>query len=179
MLKWLLWIACVPLAAAVLIYGIGALLRADHVANGETLVAAPIGRVAAIVRDVERQPQWRSSVAAIEIVERQENAIRYVERSGSDAITFDFVEEVPGRRFRSTIADPDLPFEGFWTIALEPEGQSTRIRIEERGRVRSPIYRFFSTLVFGHEGTLRTYLADIGKATEGVTTDGAPSGSQA
>ena len=166
MLKWMLWIAAVPIAAAALVYLVGALLPRDHVASAEALVPEPLPKVAALVREVERQPEWRGSVTAIEVLNRRDGGLRYVERSGGDAITFDFVEERPDRLFRSRIANPSLPFGGAWTIALSPEGGGTRIRIEERGSVRSPIYRFFSTLVFGHTATMKAYLADLRRALE-------------
>ena len=165
--KWLIGIAAVPLAAAAIAYGIGALLPRAHVARAETLLRAPPARVAAMVREVEAQPRWRSGVTAIEIVGRSGGRLRYIERQGGDSILFDFVEEVPGARFRSTIADPSLPFGGSWTIALAPEAGGTRIRIEERGEVRDPLFRFFSALIFGHEGSMRTYLADLERALDG------------
>ena len=105
-------------------------------------------------------------MTAIEIVGRSERALRYVERQGGDSILFELVEEAPGARFRSTIADPDLPFGGAWTIALAPEGAGTRVRIEENGEVRDPAYRFFSALVFGHDGTMKAYLADMARSFE-------------
>lgn len=162
--KWLLGLAALPVGAAAIVYAVGAMLPRAHVARAEALMPAPPGRVAAMVRDVADQPRWRKGVTAIEIVERREGGLRYVERQGSDAILFDLVEEAPGARFRSTIADPALPFGGHWTIALSPEGAGTRVRIEENGEVRDPLYRFFSAFVFGHEGTMKAYLADMERA---------------
>ena len=161
MRKWLIGIAAVPFAAAALVAGVGALLPRDHVARADRIVPGPTAQVAAIVRDVEAYPRWRSSVERIEVVEPGEQGVRFVEHSGGDAIRFRLVEEVPERRFRSTIDDPDLPFGGYWTIALDPEGQGTRVRIEEHGFVTNPIYRFFSTLVFGHEATMESWLGDL------------------
>lgn len=165
--KWVAGIVAVPVGLAAIVYGIGAMLPRDHVASAEAIVAAPPAEVAALVRDVERQPRWRSSVDAIEVLERRPGgALRYVERSGGDSITFDFAEEVPNARFRSSIADPALPFGGAWTIALAPAGAGTHISIEERGEVRDPVYRFFARFVFGHVGTMRTWLADLERALQ-------------
>ncbi|HWT12443.1 MAG TPA: SRPBCC family protein [Allosphingosinicella sp.] len=164
MWKWVIAVASLPLGAGALVYGIGAMLPRTHVARAEALLPAPAAQVAAMVREVEAQPQWRGAVTAVEIVERRERGLRYIEHSGGDAIAFDFVEEVPGARFRSTIADPQLPFGGFWTIALASEGEGTRVAIEEHGEVRSPVYRFFAALVFGHEATMKAYLADLERA---------------
>ena len=162
--KWLLWIAAVPLGAGLLVFIVGSLLPKDHVARAEAIVAAPPAEVAALVRDVERQPGWRRGVTGIEIVRRQGGVLRYIERSGGDAILFDFTEEQPDALFRCTIADPNLPFGGSWTIALAPTPEGTRVAIEERGTVTNPIFRFVSRFVFGHDGTMKAYLADLQRA---------------
>lgn len=166
MWKYAIWTAAVPAAAVILVVGIGWLLPRDHVASAEALVRAAPGEVATLVRNVEDQPRWRSAVTSVEVAERRPAGLLYVERSGSESIAFDFVEESPGRRFRSTIADPGLPFGGAWTITLSPEGRFTRVRIEERGFVTHPVYRFFAALVFGHERTMKAYLADLQSAAE-------------
>jgi hypothetical protein len=163
MTKWVLIAITVPVLLGALVYGVGFALPKDHVARADLLVPAPPAEVAALVRDVEAQPRWRSGVTRVEILERRAGSLRYVEH-GDEAIAFDFGEEAPGTRFRSVIADPSLPFGGAWTIALAAEGGGTRVRIEERGEVRDPLFRFFSRFVFGHEGTMRTYLADLDRA---------------
>jgi uncharacterized protein YndB with AHSA1/START domain len=165
MWKWIALIVAVPLVLAAIVYGVGALLPRDHVARVDALLAAPPAAAAALIRDVEAQPRWRSSVKSIEVLERAAGRLRYVEHGGED-IAFEFREETPGSRFRSTIADPSLPFGGAWTIELAPQGAGTRVSIEERGEVRDPLYRFFSRFVFGHEATIRTYLADLERALQ-------------
>ncbi|HEX8527779.1 SRPBCC family protein [Allosphingosinicella sp.] len=164
MWKWIAGIVAVPIGLGGIVYAIGLTLPRDHVARAELAVGAPPGDVARIVRDVEAQPSWRSGVRGIEVVRRTGGVLSYVEHSGDGDIAFDFVEETPGAVFRSTITDPNLPFGGSWTIALAPEGEGTRISIEERGEVRNPVFRFFARFVFGHERTMRTYLADLGRA---------------
>ena len=164
MWKWLLWIAAVPVGAGLVVFVVGSLLPKDHVARAEAIVAAPPAEVAALVREVERQPGWRRSVTGIEIVRREGGVLRYIERSGGDAILFDFAEERPDALFRTTIADPDLPFGGSWTIALAPAAAGTRVAIEEQGSVTNPIFRFVSRFVFGHDGTMKAYLADLQRA---------------
>lgn len=162
--KWLLVVAAAPVGTAAIGTAIGAMLPAEHLARVEAILAAPPDRVAALVRDVGGQPRWRGGVTAIEIVERSPDSLVYIERQGSDAIRFAFREERPGALFRNTIADPDLPFGGYWLIALEPAGAGTKIRIEEHGAVTNPLFRFVSRFVFGHEATMKAYLADLERA---------------
>jgi hypothetical protein len=166
--KWLIWAAAVPIGAAALTAGVGALLPRDHVANGHVYVEASPDKVAALVRDVAAQPRWRKNVRSIDMLGRHGQALRYVERSSAGAVTFDFVEEQPGRLFRSTIADPDLPFGGEWTIAIAPHGAGSSVTIEERGFVTNVLFRFFGALVFGYDRTIKAYLADLHRAVSGA-----------
>ena len=162
--KWVLGLAAVPIGVVAIAAAVGALLPREHVARGERLVAASSERVAAMVRAVEAYPQWRSGLDRVEAVEREGSELRFVEHQGGDAIAFVMVEEEAGRRFRSTIADPSLPFGGYWLITIEPVGERARIAIEEHGFVGNPVFRFVSAVIFGHERTLSTYLDDIERA---------------
>jgi uncharacterized protein YndB with AHSA1/START domain len=162
--KWAAVIAAIPVGAGAIVLAIGTMLPRDHVARAAAIVAAPPDRVAAMIRDVEAQPRWRCDVRSIEVRERGAGHVLYVERSRHGAIAYDLREEEPGRRFRSTIADESLPFGGFWTIALAPEGTATRVEIVEQGRVKNPLFRFVSALVLGHDATAKAWLADLGAA---------------
>lgn len=164
MLTWLAIAIGALVGLGLVITAIGAMLPRAHVARAEALISAPPARAAAMVRDVEAQPQWRRGVTAIEMVERRADGLRYTERQGRDAILFDFAETVPDARFTGTIADPKLPFGGTWTWDLVPEGEGTRVRIVEDGEVKNPVFRFFAKFVFGHEATMRRYLADLERA---------------
>lgn len=162
-----MWLAIgvgVLVGLGLIIYAIGAMLPRAHVARVEALIPAPPERVAALVRAVEAQPRWRKGVTAIDVVERRADGLRYIERQGRDSILFDFAETVPDARFTGTIADPKLPFGGSWTWDIVPESEGTRVRIVEDGEVKSPVFRFFAKFVFGHEATMRRYLADLQRA---------------
>ena len=163
---WKLGIGVAALLAATiaLVVGIGLLLPRDHVVRVARTFAAPPERIAALVRDVEAQPRWRRDVRAVDVRERGPGFVRYVERSRNGAIAYDLSEEAPGRRFRSAIADPDLPFGGFWTIDIAPEGKATRVAIVEHGHVRNPVFRFVSAFILGHDATARAWLDDLGRA---------------
>jgi hypothetical protein len=162
--KWLIWTTAVPVVAVAAVAAGGTLLPREHVVTGQLFVRASPDRVADLVRDVPSQPRWRKGLRSIEVLERRSHGLRYVERSSDGAITFDFVEEQPGRLFRSAIADPKLPFGGEWTIAITPEGGGSSIRIEERGFVTNVFFRFFAALIFGYDRTIRSYLLDLNAA---------------
>jgi uncharacterized protein YndB with AHSA1/START domain len=130
------------------------------VARGTAIVALPPERVAKLVGDVARHPDWRPGVA-IEDVRRDGDATDYIEVSGDGRIAYRLIAAPGGRRFTSRITDDTLPFGGQWTIDLAPEGDGTRVSIEERGEVRHPLYRFISTVVIGHDRSIKAYLAAL------------------
>jgi hypothetical protein len=160
--KWLAGIAALLVAAAAIMFGIGLMLPRDHVARVARTFPAPPERMAALIRNVEGQPIWRRDVRSIDVQERAPGRVRYIEHSRQGDITYDLREEEPSRLFRSTIADPDLPFGGFWTIAVAPNGTGSRVEIVEHGSVRNPLFRFFSAFVFGHDATAKAWLLDLG-----------------
>ncbi len=176
MWKWIALLAAVPLGAAATAAGIGAMLPRDHMAAVEELIAADPGWTARMIREVERHPEWRSGVRSIRMIDTAGAAQHYVEHSGDGEIRFRLVEERPERLFRSTIADPNLPFGGSWLFSLEPEAGGTRVRIEEHGFVGNVIFRFVARFIFGHERNLRRYMADLRAAAERrPSVSGAPS----
>jgi uncharacterized protein YndB with AHSA1/START domain len=166
MLKILLWIVGGLAALVGAVCAVGLALPKHHVARAEQAIAAPPERVAELVREVEAQPRWRKGVTAIDVQERGEGRLRYRERSGGDVIAYLFEETAPGSTFRSTITDETLPFGGSWTITLTPAGEGTLVSIVEQGEVRNPIFRALARFVFGHQATMKAYLADLKRAAE-------------
>lgn len=153
------------LLCGLLVYVVGLFLPADHVAEGERVVAGSVEAAATRIREVEAHPKWRRGVKSIEIVRREPDALLYREHGPHGPMLFRFREVEPGRRFESVIADDQLPFGGRWIITLEPTEGGTKMRIREEGVVRSPVFRTLSRFVFGHEGTLRAYLDDLAAAS--------------
>lgn len=164
MWKWVLGIAAVPLGAAAIVVGVGAMLPRDHIASMDRFVPVDPAAVASMVRTVDRYPEWRSGVQRIELRGRDAGGVRFTEHGSEDPIAFHLVEEAENARFRSTIDDPALPFGGYWTITLTPENRGTRVRIEERGFVTNWIYRFFARFLFGHDRSMRIWLDDLERA---------------
>lgn len=147
------------LAVVTIVAGVGAALPVQHTARGQVTLAAPPERVFAVISDVRRYADWRSSVSKVEVL--SESPLRWREHDGSDSITFEVIESSPplGRRVR--IVDPDLPFGGTWTYVLTPDGTGTRVEITEHGEVYNPVFRFVSRFVIGHTRTIDGYLEDL------------------
>jgi hypothetical protein len=83
------------------------------------------------------------------------------------------------------VTDPQMRFGGTWTYEIAPLGASpstpigagpstalgagpstalgagTVVTITENGEVYNPLFRFMAHYVFGHEGTIETYLRQL------------------
>ena len=163
--KWIAVIAAFPIGLFLVAVATGALLPREHVARGERTLRLAPEAVAARIRDVGAYPGWRSNVDRVEIGTRAGGQIDFVEHNGGDAVAFRLVEEEAGRRFRTTIADPDLPFGGYWIVTVDSAGDGSRVTVEEHGHVGNPLFRFVSTIILGHNRTLETWLSDLERSS--------------
>lgn len=100
----------------------------------------------------------------IVVLEREDAAIRYIERSHGESITYQLTEEKSGTRFRIAILSDDLPFGGYWIIKLAASERSTIVAIEEHGTVTNPVFRFLSRFVLGQDATIKKYLQNLKNA---------------
>lgn len=162
-MRWMIWIVVGLVAIVVAAYAVGSALPSEHVAGVERVLAHSPDEIARRIRDVRGYERWRG--VKVEILSEAPGRVRYRETGGDDTITFELSEQPGGRRFTSTILDQDLPFDGSWTIDLAPEGEATRVTIEERGRVKDPLFRFLSRFVFGHTSTMEAYLDALAGAS--------------
>jgi hypothetical protein len=76
------------------------------------------------------------------------------------------IERQPPARLVVAVDDPDQPFTGTWTFAMEQEpGQpgATRLRITERGAVPNPIIRALGALFMSPTEGIEAYLRNLGR----------------
>lgn len=164
LLRGLLIVTGALLAVIALTAAIGATLPVGHTASREAVFPASRDSLYALIANVSRYTSWRSGLERVEERPPAAGRARWLEASGDGEILFEVVESVPGVRRVTRIADPELPFGGTWTFELEEGGEGTRLRITEDGEVYNPIFRFLSRFVFGHDGGIERFLADVGAA---------------
>ncbi len=159
--RWWHW----PLAALgllvvaiLVVYAVGATLPVEHTATVEAEIDAPPAAVWELITDVEHYPGWRPDVDSVRRLDDRDGLPAWQEAAGGGALTFETVAREPGQRLVVRIADEGLPFAGTWTYRVEPAGSGTRLTITEEGEVYSPLFRFMSRYLFGHEATIRAYL---------------------
>jgi uncharacterized protein YndB with AHSA1/START domain len=159
--RYLLITAAALGAIVLIVLLIGWTLPVNHSATGEATFKSSPDSLYQLITDVDRFPQWRSSVKSIERLPDSAGKKRFREVGGDGTILYEVDSAVPGQRLVTRIADRSLPFGGSWTYELVPRGDSTTLRITEDGEVYNPVFRFVSRFIFGHTATIEKYLADV------------------
>jgi uncharacterized protein YndB with AHSA1/START domain len=160
-MRYLLIAAAILGALVLLIVVIGWSLPVKHQATSEVTINTSPALLYKLITDVERYPDWRSSVKRTERLPDSAGRTRFREIGGDGTILYEVETAEPNRRIVTRIADRSLPFGGTWTYELIPRGDSTMLRITENGEVYNPLFRFVSRFVMGHTRTIDTYLRDV------------------
>ena len=160
------WILVTLLVATLgLLWAVGMTLPVAHTASGTRTLSRQADDVYRLVSAVEEYPRWWPDVTRVEVLAREgDGRLTFREHATDGPIVMQVVEQQPPTRFVTRIADPDQPFGGTWTFELEPQGQTTRLTITERGEVYNPLFRVLSRFVFGHTATIERFLAAAERA---------------
>ncbi len=161
MITWTVRVVGVVAAVVSLMALIGLALPVGHQASRSADIPASPAEVFALIRDVERYPQWRSGVTDVAVVDRTTELPRFRETGDFGPIVFRMEQADPPTFLRTRIDDPDQPFGGTWTYVLVPAAGGTRLTITEDGEVYNPLFRFLSRFVFSQTATIETYLDDV------------------
>lgn len=165
-LKTAIIIAASIIGVVVLAFGVMALVGSQlpraHTASRSIVLRQPRPNVYAGIRDFKSAPTWRNDVKSIEVVETPGQKLRFTEH-GSENVTYELTEEVPNQRMVTRILNTDLGYSGQWTYELTDENGGTRVKITEDGDVSNVLFRFLSRYVFGHTGTVDSYLSALAK----------------
>lgn len=148
---------------------IGWRLPESHEASVEREYGFAPERVHQEIANPAEYPRWRSGVQKVEMLPDSQRLKRFREIGMGDEVTYVIEENVPGRRFVTTIEDQNLPYGGSWIFELSPTARGTRLRITEEGKVYNPVFRFVSRYVMGHTRGIERYLSDLDKRLTAAT----------
>ena len=162
-MKLLLIILAVVCALIIAMLLIGAVLPKNHVASRQIVLHRAPDELYQTVRDFSSAPSWRPDLERVEMLATTDNQVRFREHGEQGAITYDLIEDRPGEKIVTRIADLDLGYSGAWTYTFTKEAEGTRVQITETGEVSNILFRFLSHFVFGHTGTMEKYLRALGK----------------
>jgi polyketide cyclase/dehydrase/lipid transport protein len=156
-MKVVLIVAAAIVVLIAFVLAVGASLPKKHTASRSMTFARDRNALYAIVRDVASAPQWREGVTKVEMLDDR----RFREHSKNGAVTYEIIEDDPGRRFSTRIVDRDLGYSGSWTYACEDAPPGSRLTITENGEVTNILFRFMSRFVFGHHASIDRYVRDL------------------
>lgn len=159
-MKWIL----LAVAAAVVIVGlaalIGALLPVKHRATRKARYRASPEALYAVIAG---PPDWRTGVRSFGILPEKDGRRQWWEEdTHRQKITFELLEDVPGRRLTVRMADPKLPFGGTWSFDIAPApGGGAELRVTEDGEIYNVVFRFMARYFFGYTASIEGYLRDL------------------
>ncbi len=159
-MKWLPRIALAAVVAVMIVLLVGSGLPVEHSATVDRVVPGGSTEVWSVITDIERFPEWRPGVDSVVRLEDRNGLPVWRESGSAGRLTLSVVWFEPPDRMVVRVSDDDSAFGGSWTWELSPAGEAghTRVTVTEDGEVYSPLFRFVSRYVTGHERTLRRYL---------------------
>ncbi|QYK54398.1 MAG: SRPBCC family protein [Fimbriimonadaceae bacterium] len=142
-------------------FAIGATLPVGHTASVKIVVNAPPEAVWNVVTDYKEFPKWRTELAEVQPVEDPQGRASWIEVSKFGEMPLTVEESDPPRHLLTRISGKDLQFGGTWSWRLDPQGDKTEITVTENGEVYSPLFRFISKFIFGHDTHLKSYAKQL------------------
>jgi carbon monoxide dehydrogenase subunit G len=156
---------------------LGSRLPVGHVASRSVVIGAPIDVVFEAITNFGAATSWRSGVKSVTVAtDEATGRQRVTEVTSSGSMTMETEQVIPPTKLVMRIVGEDLPYGGAWAYSLDPQGTATKVTITEHGEVYNPIFRFVAKFIMGHNGTIDTYLRDLGRkfGSDVVPTDAMP-----
>ncbi len=168
-MKIALYALGVLVLAVLVVIGIGYRLPVKHTATVSARFRTSAESLFATITNLEGRSSWRTGLTSVQSVPSTDGRLRFQEVSSDGTITYLVeVSEAP-HRYVTRIDDKSLPFGGTWTYDIVPSTNGeAALTIREDGEVYSPLFRFVSRYVFGHERTMQQYMTDLGRVVPPV-----------
>jgi hypothetical protein len=147
----------------------GSLMADDYHGHVTARYAAPPDEVWAALVDHHRTPIAGAQHLATEDLAPENGLAVWKEDLGETTITVRTVEALGASRLVRELSDSVVPMTARVELALEPDGDGTRVVGTNRITVRDgtwhvPLFRFVLTVTGGANASLREYLGGIGSA---------------
>jgi hypothetical protein len=142
---------------------LGSRLPVGHVASRSAVIGAPVDVVFETITDFGAATSWRSGVKSVTFAtDPATGRTRVTEVSSTGSMTMETEQVIPPTKLVMRIVGENLPYGGVWVWGLDPQGNATGVTITEYGEVYNPVFRFIAKFIMGHNGTIDTYLRDLG-----------------
>ncbi|MBX3114399.1 MAG: SRPBCC family protein [Fimbriimonadaceae bacterium] len=143
------------------VFAIGATLPVRHTASVVANVNASPEKIWSFITDYKSFPSWRSELSEVRAVDDTQGRTSWIEVSKFGEMPLTVEQSDPPRRLVTRISGKDLQFGGTWSFEIEPQGNQTKVTITENGEVYSPLFRFMSKFIFGHDTHLKSYAKQL------------------
>ena len=143
---------------------IALLIPKHHTASRSRVVRGSPADVYAIIRNAAAAQQWRKDVQRVEILD----AAHFREHAKYGTVTYEIVEDKPGERYVTRIADKNLGYGGSWTFQFAPENGGTRVTITEDGEISNLFFRLMSRFVFGYTSNMEKTLGALAQRCDAI-----------
>ena len=160
---WALSIVGVVVVLIAIVVIVGFSLPKEHIASRTLKLSRQPQPVWDTITDFPSQPGWLPLVKSVEKMPDQNGQPVWEEvyKNSGDKITLITTTAIAPRKLVRTIPDTGGPFFGRWEYEITPAKDGCTIQITEYGTVPNPVFRFMSKFVFGHYGTIESYLKGL------------------
>ena len=162
MMKWILVLFGVLVAAVAIAYTVGTRLPQDHLAAARARFAVPPDSVYAAITDVDAYPKWRKDVKSVSRLPAQSGHTAWRETAGSGVLDYEATVAIRPNRVVNTITTKGAGFAGRWIFQILPDSLGSTLTITEEGTVQQPLFRFLQRYVFGTHAAMETFLHSLG-----------------
>lgn len=149
------------------VFAIGATLPVAHIATVTATVDASPEVVWGLITDIKGFPTWRSELSEVRLVDDPQGRLSWVEVSKFGELPLTAETTDAPHMLTARISGKDLQFGGTWSWEIEQKGAKTEVTITENGEVYSPLFRFMSKFIFGHDTTLKNYARQLEAKLQG------------
>ena len=148
-------------ALVVVLRFLGSRLPEEHVASLTLRLKQRPHVVWETIADVAGHKNWARGVTKVERLPDRENREVWRQHMGRNTFVLETTVCQPPVHLVRTIADDHQMFSGDWEYEVQPNGEGTRVRLTEHGRVNNPVARAMMHYMGGEKMTMRRHLTAL------------------
>jgi hypothetical protein len=160
-----LWIILAIVAVLVLLVVamsvLGRRLPEEHVASLTLGLNQKQQDVWDAIADIAGHKNWVRGITKIERLPDRENHEVWRQRMGRNSFVLETTVCQPPVHLVREVVDDHHAFSGEWEYELSSNGEGTRVKLTEHGRVPNPVFRAMMHYMFGETTTIRGHLGAL------------------
>jgi Polyketide cyclase / dehydrase and lipid transport len=162
MWPWIVLAIVALLVLFVLVMSVlGRRLPEEHVASLTLTLNQKQQDVWDTIADVGGHKNWVRGITKIERLADRENHEVWRQRMGRNSFVLETTVCQPPVHLVREVVDDNHNFSGDWEYELSSNGEGTRVRLTEHGRVPNALFRAMMHYLFGETTTIRGHLCAL------------------